>query len=50
MKTIAIFFNGRWTKVRWLVFRSWCGRRRVNGKDFLATKRFYYLSNTVSYL
>jgi len=36
--------DGCWTAVTRLVFRSWCGRRRLNGHPYKGP-RFIYLTN-----
>lgn len=38
--------NNNWAEVSLSIFRSWTGKRRKNGKDYLG-KVFYYLSNSV---
>jgi hypothetical protein len=41
---LEIEINKRWSKVDCNVFRSWSGRRRINGKRYPGPN-YYFLSN-----
>lgn len=32
--TLEIMVNGRWVGVTWWIFRSWSGRRRLDGLPY----------------
>lgn len=37
-----------WVEVDRLVFRSWCGRRRINGKRYIGKRYNFMTKNLIS--
>jgi len=48
VENYTIKVNGSWEKVSFVIFRSWCGPRRLNGEKYLGPRYMFMTDEPIS--